>query len=81
MAIGKCHDETDIEAERVVVRIGGTEMYPVPAGDDALAAAAAHMKGDRVVIGADLGIGAGSFVVYGCDLTDGYVRINADYTT
>ncbi|GLY31536.1 hypothetical protein Kisp02_49010 [Kineosporia sp. NBRC 101731] len=27
------------------------------------------------------GIGDGSFTVYGCDLTDGYIRINADYTT
>ena len=28
-----------------------------------------------------LGIGHGAFTVYGCDLSDGYVRINADYTT
>ncbi len=28
-----------------------------------------------------LGIDTGRFTVYGCDLTDGYVRINADYTT
>ena len=28
-----------------------------------------------------LGIADGAFTVYGCDLTDGYVRINADYTT
>ena len=32
---------------------------------------------------APLGIsgGNGTATVYGCDLTDGYVRINADYTT
>ena len=28
-----------------------------------------------------LAIADGAWVVYGCDLTDGYVRINADYTT
>jgi glutamate N-acetyltransferase/amino-acid N-acetyltransferase len=28
-----------------------------------------------------LAIAEGAFTVYGCDLTDGYVRINADYTT
>ena len=28
-----------------------------------------------------LGIAAGRATVYGCDLSDGYVRINADYTT
>jgi glutamate N-acetyltransferase/amino-acid N-acetyltransferase len=33
------------------------------------------------VIHVSLGIADGSFTAYGCDLTDGYVRINADYTT
>jgi len=28
-----------------------------------------------------LGIGSGTARAWGCDLTDGYVRINADYTT
>ena len=27
------------------------------------------------------GIAHGAFTVDGCDLTDGYIRINADYTT
>jgi glutamate N-acetyltransferase/amino-acid N-acetyltransferase len=39
------------------------------------------MLGTRVLIRADLGIGDAAFTAYGCDLTDGYVRINADYTT
>jgi glutamate N-acetyltransferase/amino-acid N-acetyltransferase len=39
------------------------------------------MRGDEVVITVDLGIAGGTFTVYGCDLTDGYIRINADYTT
>jgi glutamate N-acetyltransferase/amino-acid N-acetyltransferase len=39
------------------------------------------MAGDEVVISVDLGIADGAFTVYGCDLTDGYIRINADYTT
>jgi glutamate N-acetyltransferase/amino-acid N-acetyltransferase len=34
-----------------------------------------------VVLAVDLGLGLGAFTVYGCDLTDGYIRINADYTT
>ena len=29
----------------------------------------------------DLGIAEGGFTAYGCDLTEGYIRINADYTT
>jgi glutamate N-acetyltransferase/amino-acid N-acetyltransferase len=39
------------------------------------------MRGDHVVIEVDLAVADGSFTAYGCDLTDGYVRINADYTT
>ena len=39
------------------------------------------MAGDTVRIHVSLGVAAGSFTVYGCDLSDGYVRINADYTT
>jgi glutamate N-acetyltransferase/amino-acid N-acetyltransferase len=78
MAIGKCDDQVDIDPERVRVGIGGIEMYPATAD---LAAAEAHMRGDRVLITADLGIADGAFTAYGCDLTDGYIRINADYTT
>lgn len=78
MAIGKCDDQTDIDPDRVRVGIGDVEMFPATAD---LAAAEAHMRGDRVAITADLGIADGAFTAYGCDLTDGYIRINADYTT
>ncbi len=82
MAIGKCHDETDIDPDRVSVTIGDVPVFPATGDDDqVLDGAAKHMAGSEVSIGADLGIGDGSFTVYGCDLTDGYVRINADYTT
>ncbi|HRE01576.1 MAG TPA: bifunctional ornithine acetyltransferase/N-acetylglutamate synthase, partial [Ilumatobacteraceae bacterium] len=39
------------------------------------------LRGDDVVIHVSLGIASGTATVWGCDLTDGYVRINADYTT
>ena len=42
-------------------------------------AAAAHMKGENIVIGVDLGLGAGAATVWTCDLTHGYISINADY--
>jgi glutamate N-acetyltransferase/amino-acid N-acetyltransferase len=57
------------------------ETYPAPSTDEVLAAATAQMRGDEVVITVELGIADGAFTVYGCDLTDGYIRINADYTT
>ncbi len=56
-------------------------MYPEPLEVDDLIRLEGYLRGDEVTIGVDLGIGAGSWTVYGCDLTDGYVRINADYTT
>jgi glutamate N-acetyltransferase / amino-acid N-acetyltransferase len=80
MAIGKCEDEADIDPERVSIRFGDVEVYPA-AGPDALDKAQEHLRGDEVLLGVDLGIGSGEFTVYGCDLTDGYIRINADYTT
>jgi len=81
MAIGKCSDDTDIDQERVVIRFGEQEVYPTLLDEADLAALSDSLKADEVHIGVDLGIGAGSWTVYGCDLSDGYVRINADYTT
>ena len=81
MAVGKCEDEWDIDPSRVVIRFGDVETYPAPSTEAVLAAAAEHLRGDEVVISVGLGIADGAFTVYGCDLTDGYIRINADYTT
>jgi glutamate N-acetyltransferase/amino-acid N-acetyltransferase len=40
------------------------------------------MRGDEVRIHVSLSTGGhATATVWGCDLTDGYVRINADYTT
>jgi glutamate N-acetyltransferase/amino-acid N-acetyltransferase len=80
MAIGKCEDDTDIDPDRVRIRFGDVEVYPHGA-DDALERAQQHLRGDEVVLGVVLGTGDAEFTVYGCDLTDGYIRINADYTT
>jgi glutamate N-acetyltransferase/amino-acid N-acetyltransferase len=80
MAVGKCEDDVDIDQERVRIAFGDVEVYPSAAAD-ALHRAQDHLTGDDVVLGVDLGIGTGAFTVYGCDLTDGYIRINADYTT
>ncbi len=41
--------------------------------------AAAHMKGQELVIAVDLGLGDGKATVWTCDLTHGYIDINADY--
>jgi len=41
--------------------------------------AAAYMKGQELVIAVDLGLGDGQATVWTCDLTHGYIEINADY--
>jgi glutamate N-acetyltransferase/amino-acid N-acetyltransferase len=81
MAIGKCSDDTDIDQRRVVIRFGDTEVYPRLLDDDALAALSSYMQSDHVVIHVSLATGEGDATVYGCDLSDTYVRFNADYTT
>jgi glutamate N-acetyltransferase/amino-acid N-acetyltransferase len=81
MAVGKCSDDTDIDQDRVVIRFGGTEVYPRRVDESGLAALADYLGGDEVVIHVSLATGDAAATVWGCDLTDGYIRINADYTT
>jgi glutamate N-acetyltransferase/amino-acid N-acetyltransferase len=38
-----------------------------------------HMKGDEIDIAVDVGVGRGRATVWTCDLTHGYISINADY--
>ena len=42
-------------------------------------AAAAHMKNEDLLIRVNLGLGDGQSTVWTCDLTHGYIEINADY--
>jgi glutamate N-acetyltransferase/amino-acid N-acetyltransferase len=44
-------------------------------------AAGAYLQDDTVLIRIQVGSGSGSGRAWGCDLSDQYVRINADYTT
>ena len=81
MAIGKCSDETDIDPDRVVIRFGSDEVFPRQVGPDDLERLSEYLRGDEVLIHVSLGAGQAVGTVWGCDLTDGYVRINADYTT
>ena len=88
MAVGKIYDD-DIDPDRVVIRFGGVEVYPNPVTPGLLASLEKYLASPEVLIHVSLGVtgggpgglAEGSFTVYGCDLTDGYIRINADYTT
>jgi glutamate N-acetyltransferase/amino-acid N-acetyltransferase len=81
MAIGKCSYDTDIDQERVVIRFGETEVYPRPLDTADISSLSEYLSGDDVLIHVSLGTGDAEATVWGCDLTAGYVRINADYTT
>jgi len=81
MAVGKCSEYTDIDQEKVVIRFGTQEVYPTRVDESGLAQLSQYMRGDDVTIHVSLNTGKSTATVWGCDLTDGYVRINADYTT
>jgi len=81
MAVGKCSQYADVNQEKVVIRFGNQEVYPTQVNDQGLNELSAYMKGADVRIHVSLNAGSTEATVWGCDLTDGYVRINADYTT
>jgi glutamate N-acetyltransferase/amino-acid N-acetyltransferase len=81
MAVGKCSDENDIDESKVVIRFGTQEVYPTFVDATGLDALSKYMHNDTVRIHVTLHTGNAESTVWGCDLTDGYVRINADYTT
>jgi len=82
MAIGKATTSNEVRQDDVVIRFGEQEVYPARLDDTGLAALSSYMRGDEVRIHVSLATGGtASATVWGCDLTDGYVRINADYTT
>ena len=79
MAVGKSGEPAD--RDRLGIAIGGVrvaEAGMVVDGYDE-APVAAHMKTRSIDIDVDLGIGAGRATVWTCDLTHGYISINADY--
>ena len=79
MAVGKAGEPA--ERDLLSIRFGDTEVArggQVVAGYDE-APVAAHLKGDAIEIGVDLGLGDGRATVWTCDLTHGYISINADY--
>ena len=82
MAVGKATTADEVDQSAVVIRFGTQEVYPAQLSDADLGALSQYMAGDDVLIHVSLATGGShTATVWGCDLTDGYVRINADYTT
>lgn len=81
MAVGKCDEQVNIDPRSVSVTFGQQQVYPVNGDGPDAARLREHLMGSDVHIGIDLAVGKNEWTVYGCDLTEGYIRINADYTT
>jgi glutamate N-acetyltransferase / amino-acid N-acetyltransferase len=79
MAVGKSGAQAD--RDRLSIRFGDITVARdgFRAPDYSEEETSAYMKRQQLVIGVDLGIGPGSATVWTCDLTHGYIDINADY--
>jgi glutamate N-acetyltransferase/amino-acid N-acetyltransferase len=79
MAVGKAGEKADRDA--LDIRIGGVQVtmdgLRKPGYDET--PVARHMKGQEIDISVDVGVGRGKATVWTCDLTHGYININADY--
>lgn len=79
MAVGKAGEPAD--RDKLSIGFGGVTVardgLVVPGYDEA--PVAQHLKGDVIDINVDIGIGYGKATVWTCDLTHGYISINADY--
>ncbi|HTM07275.1 MAG TPA: bifunctional glutamate N-acetyltransferase/amino-acid acetyltransferase ArgJ [Verrucomicrobiae bacterium] len=81
-AIGKCFDDTDIEPAKTTIRFGAGKVFERGAPVDCdLEALRSYLSQPEVTIGVDLGLSNGSARVWGCDLTEEYIKENAYYTT
>jgi glutamate N-acetyltransferase/amino-acid N-acetyltransferase len=79
MAVGKAGEPA--ERDKLAITFGGVQVasggLAVEGYDET--PVAAHLKGQDIEIGVDLGLGEGRATVWTCDLTHGYISINADY--
>jgi glutamate N-acetyltransferase/amino-acid N-acetyltransferase len=79
MAVGKAGEPAD--RDKLAIRFSDKWVAQAGLAVDSYdeAPVAAHLKGQEISIGVDLGLGQGRTTVWTCDLTHGYISINADY--
>jgi len=79
MAVGKSGEAAD--RDKLSIRFGDILVAHEGerAPDYSEAEVAAYMKRTEITLRVDLGIGPGRATVWTCDLTHGYIDINADY--
>ncbi|WP_108791075.1 bifunctional glutamate N-acetyltransferase/amino-acid acetyltransferase ArgJ [Erythrobacter sp. Alg231-14] len=79
MAVGKAGEPAD--RDKLSIAFGGVwaARNGVPVEDYDEAPVAQHLQGDDIDLAVDMGMGDGQSTVWTCDLTHGYISINADY--
>ena len=79
MAVGKAGEPAD--RDKLSIGFGGVWAAKdgQPLADYDEAPVAKHLEGQDIRMDVDLGIGEGRAKVWTCDLTHGYISINADY--
>jgi glutamate N-acetyltransferase/amino-acid N-acetyltransferase len=79
MAVGKAGEAAD--RDRLSIKFGTIEVAKdgEVAPDYREQQGAAYMKQRELAIFVDVGVGGGAATVWTCDLTQGYIAINADY--
>ncbi len=79
MAVGKAGEPAD--RDKLAIRFADKWVAQSGLAVDSYdeAPVAAHLKGQDIRIGVDIGLGNGTATVWTCDLTHGYISINADY--
>ena len=81
MAVGKTFDP-GIDPAKVTIRFGDTNVFKKGSPVDCdLQALRQYLGQPEVTLGVNLGIGKAVARVWGCDLTEGYIKENAYYTT
>jgi glutamate N-acetyltransferase/amino-acid N-acetyltransferase len=81
MAVGKSFD-TSIEPAKVTIGFGATDVFRKGSPVDCdLEALRGYLSQKEVSIKVHLNIGKAAARVWGCDLTEGYIKENAYYTT
>ena len=79
MAVGKAGEAAD--RDKLSIIIGGVPVAKFGAAVEGYSEipVAKHMMGEEISIEVDVGVGGGQAIVWTCDLTHGYIDINADY--
>ncbi len=79
MAVGKAGEPAD--RDKLAIRFADKWVAQAGLAADSYdeAPVAEHLKGREISIGVDIGLGDGRATVWTCDLTHGYISINADY--